>query len=347
MLNSQKAKVSDMTTVDTTRAAYAAPVAERALRKRVLHAASHYGTVMVLVALIIGFSISYPDLFPTVDNAISILSQVAILGIIAGGLTIALVAGEFDLSVGYLASFSGVLVTGFMTKQGMPLVLAIAATCAVSLLVGLVNGLLVTKVGVNSFITTLGIGTVLVGFNFAYNSGIAIAAGVPESFQNFSINRVFGLPKPVLVTVAVLAVLWVVLNRTQFGLNVRAVGGSNQAALLAGVHVDRTRIAALMVSSLCAGISGILLASQLGSGQPTAGDGFLLQAFAAAFLGSVALRDAQFHIIGTVIGALTIGVGFTGLAIAGAPTYFQYLFNGGLLVGAVALSTLARRMKDR
>lgn len=321
--------------------------AAHAWQKRIFHLASHHGTVMVLVGLIVGFSIAYPDLFPTVDNAVSILSQVAILGIIAGGLTIALVAGEFDLSVGYLASFSGVLVTGLMAKQGMPMFAAIIATCLVSLLVGLVNGLLVTKAGVNSFITTLGVGTFLVGLNFAYNSGIAIATGVPESFQNFSIYKVFGLPKPVLVTAAVLAVLWVVLNRTQFGLNVRAVGGSNQAALLAGVHVDRTRIAALMLSSLCAGGAGILLASRLGSGQPTAGDGFLLQAFAAAFLGSVALRDGQFHIVGTVIGALTIGVGFIGLAIAGAPTYFQYMFNGGLLVGAVALSTLARRLKDR
>lgn len=336
-----------MTTIDSTSRPEAASVPGRGWQQRLFHAASQYGTVMVLLALIVWFSVAYPDLFPTVDNAISILSQVAILGIIAGGLTIALVAGEFDLSVGYLASFSGVLVTGLMAKQGLPLVLAIVATCMVALLVGLISGLLVTKAGVNSFITTLGVGTILVGVNFAYNSGIAIATGVSESFQNFSINRIFGLPKPVLVTVAVLVVLWIVLNRTQFGLNVRAVGGSNQAALLAGVHVDRTRIAALMVSSLCAGISGILLASQLGSGNPTAGDGFLLQAFAAAFLGSAALRDGQFHILGTVIGALTIGVGFTGLAIAGAPTYFQYMFNGGLLVGAVALSTLARRFKDR
>lgn len=341
------AKKSHMATTDSPPQEDAKPVIHRVWQKRMLHTVSHYGTLLVLVLLIVGFSVAYPDLFPTVDNAISILSQVAILGVIAGGLTIALVAGEFDLSVGYLASLSGVLVTGLMAKQGLPLLLAIFVTCLAALLVGLVNGLLVTKAGVNSFITTLGVGTVLVGFNFAYNSGIAIATGVSISFQNFSIDRVFGLPKPVLVTVAVLAVLWTVLNRTQLGLNVRAVGGSNQAALLAGVHVDRTRIAALMVSALCAGIAGILIASQLGSGQPTAGDGFLLQAFAAAFLGSVALRDGEFHILGTVIGALTIGVGFTGLAIAGAPTYVQYLFNGGLLVSAVALSTLARRLKDR
>jgi ribose transport system permease protein len=174
-----------------------------------------------------------------------------------------------------------------------------------------------------------------------------VSEGVPEAFQAFSLNKWLGIPLPIYAMAVVLLILWVVLNRTEFGLNVRAVGGNMQAALLAGVHVDRTRIGALMVSSLCAGLTGVMLASQLGSGQPTAGDGLLLQAFAAVFLGSVALRDGEFHILGTLVGVLTIGVGYTGLAIAGAPTYFQYVFNGGLLVLAVALSTTARRFRSR
>lgn len=314
---------------------------------RVVALASRFGTLAVLVVMIIVFSVLYPDIFPTPNNAVSILSQVALLGIIAGGLTFALVANEFDLSIGYWASLAGVLVTGLMAKQGLPAWLAVVAVCAASLLVGLVNGLIVTKVGVSSFITTLGLGTVLVGLNFAYNSGIAVSTGLPPEFQQFSLIRWLGIPLPVYVMVVVLVVLWLVLNRTAFGQNLRAVGGNREAALIAGVRVDRTRIVALMISSLCAGLAGILVASQLGSGQPTAGDGFLLQAFAATFLGSVALRDGQFHVLGTLIGVLTIGVGFTGLAIAGAPTFFQYIFNGGLLVFAVAMSTLARRYRDR
>lgn len=314
---------------------------------RVVGLTSRFGTLAVLVVMIVTFSVLYPDIFPTANNAVSILSQVALLGIIAGGLTFALVANEFDLSIGYWASLAGVLVTGLMAKQGLPLWLAVLAVCGASLLVGLVNGLIVTKVGVNSFITTLGLGTVLVGLNFAYNSGIAVSTGLPPEFQQISLIRWLGVPVPVYVMVAVLVILWLVLNRTALGQNLRAVGGNREAALIAGVRVDRTRILALMISSLCAGLAGILVASQLGSGQPTAGDGFLLQAFAATFLGSVALRDGQFHIVGTLIGVLTIGVGFTGLAIAGAPTFFQYIFNGGLLVFAVAMSTLARRYRDR
>jgi len=308
---------------------------------------SRFGTLAVLLGMIVVFSILFPTIFPTPSNAVSILSQVAILGIIAGGLTFALVANEFDLSIGYLASLAGVLVTGLMAKQGLPLWLAVIAVCVASLVVGAVNGLIVTKIGVSSFITTLGIGTVLVGLNFAYNSGIAVSAGLPPEFQQLSLTRWFGIPLPVYVMIAVLVVLWLVLNRTAFGQNLRAVGGNREAALIAGVRVDRVRIASLMISSLCAGIAGILIASQLGSGQPNAGDGFLLQAFAATFLGSVVLRDGQFHIFGTLVGVLIIGVGFTGLAIAGAPTYFQFIFNGGLLVFAVAMSTLARRYRDR
>lgn len=324
------------------RASSARPVADRFVAL-----ASRFGTLAVLVVMIIVFSVLYPDIFPTANNAVSILSQVALLGIIAGGLTFALVANEFDLSIGYWASLAGVLVTGLMAKQGLPIWLAVIVVCLASLLVGLVNGLIVTKVGVSSFITTLGLGTVLVGLNFAYNSGIAVSTGLPPEFQKFSLIRWLGIPIPVYVMAVVLVILWLVLNRTAFGQNLRAVGGNREAALIAGVRVDRTRIVALMISSLCAGLAGILVASQLGSGQATAGDGFLLQAFAATFLGSVALRDGQFHIVGTLIGVLTIGVGFTGLAIAGAPTFFQYIFNGGLLVFAVAMSTLARRYRDR
>lgn len=308
---------------------------------------SKYGTIIALVVMFIAFTITLPNLFLTPQNLTNVLSQVAIGGIIACGLTVCLAAGEFDLSIGYVTSFAGVLVTGFISFQHLPLPLAILATLAVGLLIGLINGLIVTGARVSSFITTLGVGTAVVGVNFAYNSGAPVTTGLPDEFKQIALQRFFGLPVPVLIMLAVALILWILLNRTVLGKNIQAVGGNPEAARLAGVHVARTRIAALMICAVCAALAGILLASKLGSGQYNAGDGYLLDAFAAAFLGTVALRDGDFHIIGTVIGILTVGVAFNGLALMGAPTFYQYLFKGILLVAAVAVSTIARRTLSR
>jgi len=316
-------------------------------RQRALLGMSKYGTLVALLTMIIAFSIAHPDTFATQSNVVSILSQVAITGIIACGLTIALCAGDFDLSIGYVASFAGVLVTGLLGNQHLSVPEAIAVTLVACAVIGGVSGLLVTKAGVNSFIATLGVGTMVVGVNYAYNSGVAVALGLPDGFVNISLHKLAGVPQPVFLMAIVAMLLWVVLNRTIFGHNVQSVGGNAEAARLGGVRVDRSRIGALMISAVCAGGGGILLAAQLGSGQSTAGDSYLLAAFAAAFLGSVALRDGEFHVVGTLIGVFTVGVAFDGLAIVGAATYWQYIFNGGLLVLGVAMSTVARRLAAR
>lgn len=321
----------------------AAPAQRRDTSRIVARAFSKYGTVMAFVALVIAFSIAQPGLFLNDANFTNILSEVAIGGIIACGLTVCLSAGEFDLSIGYLCSFAGVLVTGFMSFQHMGLVLAIIVTLLVGLGVGLVNSLIVTTARVSSFITTLGVGTAIVGVNLTYNSGAPVEVGLPQSFLEINLKTVAGLPVPVIVLIVLAIVLWFVLNKTVLGKNIQAVGGNAEAARLAGVHVNRTRIAAMMICSVCSALAGILLASKLGSGQYNAGDDYLMDAFAAAFLGTVALRDGEFHIIGTVIGILTVGVAFNGLALFGAPTSYQYLFKGGLVVIAVAVSTIARR----
>ena len=135
----------------------------------------------------------------------------------------------------------------------------------------------------------------------------------------------------------------IILNRTELGVQMQAVGGNPEAARMSGILNDRVKLIAFGISGATAALTGILLASRLGSGQVTAGEGFLLDSMAAAFLGSAALRDGQFHIVGTFIGALTVGVGFSGIVLFGWPTYMQLVFRGGLLVGAVALSTIARR----
>ena len=163
------------------------------------------------------------------------------------------------------------------------------------------------------------------------------------SFTNIAIGRFLGVPHLVVIMLVVVLLLWGLLNWTVQGQHIKAIGVSADNARRAGIAVDRSRIVAFAISGCCASITGILMASNLGSGQVAAGDGFMLTSFAAAFLGSAALREGQFHILGTVIGVVTVAVGNNGLAMIGAPIFTQYLFSGGLLVVAVALGGIGRR----
>ncbi len=309
-----------------------------------LRAVATYGTLIGLAAMIGVFSAMAPHAFPRVANGLNVLNQASLGMIIAGGLTVTVIVGELDLSVGFFASLAGVLVVGLIVNDGIPVPLAIAAVIAAGLLHGLINGLLVTVVGVNSVIATLGTGTIMVGLSFAYSSGAPIAFGVPDSFTDIALGRVLSVPHDVLIMAVLIFGLWLLVERTSFGQSLQAVGGNRVAARLSGIAVDRTKIIAFMIAGGCAALTGVLLASSLGSGTTSAADSYLLTAFAAVFLGSATLRDGEFHVVGTLIGALIIAVGFNGLAIFGAPTFYQYVLQGAILIVAVGLSSLSRRL---
>jgi len=312
-------------------------------RRGILIFISRYGTIIGLLAMILFFSIAAPTTFFSTANFLNILSQASLTAIIAAGLTYTLVVGEFDLSVGFVASFIGLIVCGLMANQGFSIPLAIIASIALGMAIGCVNGLLVTKVGINAVIATLGVGTILSGIGFSY-SAFPIAVGIPREFTSISIGRLlFGIPNPVVIMFAVLAILWVILNKTDLGQKMQAVGSNIEAARLSGIRVDRIKMFAFATAGLCAALTGVLLSSLLGSGTLGAGDGYLLNAFAAVFLGSATIREGQFHIFGTLVGVMILAVGFNGLSIFGAPTHFQPIFKGGILIFAVGLSTLARR----
>ena len=146
--------------------------------------------------------------------------------------------------------------------------------------------------------------------------------------------------------VLVLGALWVLVEKSALGQEIQAVGGNAGAARLSGIDVDRIKIVGFTLSGACAALTGILLASRLGSGTTSAGDSYLLTAFAAVFLGSATLRDGEFHVLGTFVGALIIAFGFNGLNIFGAPTYSQYIFQGSILIVAVGLSSLGRMLAE-
>ncbi|TIW79656.1 MAG: ABC transporter permease [Mesorhizobium sp.] len=297
-------------TAETVPVAKEAPQARRSSWKRTaLIGLSRYGTIIGLLLMVLFFSINAPGVFLSRANFLNILSQASLTAIIASGLTYTLVVGEFDLSIGYVASFVGLIVTGLMAYEGFPIWLSIICALALGAGIGILNGLLVTKVRINAVISTLGIGTMLTGIGFTY-SAFPIATGIPRAFTDISLGRiVFGLPNPVIIMVVVLLALWTVLNKTDIGQKMQAVGSNMEAARLSGIRVDRIKIFA----------------------------------FAAVFLGSATLREGEFHITGTLVGVLILAVGFNGLSIFGAPTHFQPIFKGGILVLAVGMSALARR----
>lgn len=303
---------------------------------------SKYGTLIAMAIMLVIFSALAGGAFLSVNNLLAILNQAALTAIIAGGLTLVLVVGEMDLSVGYAASLAGVLVTGLIANQGLPMIVAILITLLVGALVGTVNGLPVTKARVNAVVATLGVGTVLVGLSFGYTAGSPIVE-VPTAFTDITLSRVLGIQNPIWFMIIVLALLWVVLNRTPIGQRMQATGANSNAARLAGVRTDRAKIVAFIIAGVAAAVTGVLLASLLGSGTVGAGDTYLLNSFAAVFLGAATIRDGEFHIVGTFAGVLVVNIGFNGLSLLGTPTFWQYVFAGGILVVAVALSTIARR----
>jgi ribose transport system permease protein len=309
---------------------------------------ARYGTIIGLLAMIVTFSILSPAAFPTLGNFTNVLNQASLAMIIAGGLTLAVVVGELDLSIGFAASLHGILITGLVVHDKLPIPIAVVIVIALGAAIGLVNGFIVTKVKVNSVIATLGVGTILTGLAFAYSAGVPIVAGVPEAFLQLSLGRwLFGIPNNIIAMILVLGGLWVLVERTPLGQEIQAVGGNAVAARLAGVNVDRIKILGFVISGMCAALTGILLASRLGSGTASAADSYLLTAFAAVFLGSATLRDGEFHVLGTLVGALIIAFGFNGLNIFGAPTFSQYVLQGAILIIAVGMASLGRSLAER
>lgn len=316
-------------------------------RRKTFLLISKFGTIIGMAIMFIAFSIAVPDIFPTPLNMVNIINQASLAAIIAGGLTMALIVGEMDLSIAYMASFAGVFVTGLMVNQHLPMGLSIIITLAACTALGLLNGFIITKLRVNAVVATLGTGSIIVGLTFAYAQGVPIASGLPPSFQQLAIGKTIGIPNNILIMIIVLTLLWLFLNYTEKGIQLRATGGNPQASRLSGIKVDSIKMLGLCIASFCAGVTGILLASLIGSGTSAAADGYMMPAFAAVFLGSATLKDGDFHIIGTLIGVFFIQIGFNGLAIFGAPTFAQYFFRGGILVIAVGLSSVARMIANK
>ncbi|MFS4091088.1 ABC transporter permease [Streptomyces sp. AF1A] len=297
----------------------------------------------LLGLLVVLFSLLRPDTFATWGNAKTVLDLQAVLTILAIGLLLPLIVGELDLSVAANLGVGLILVTGLTSKQHLSLPLAALLAVLACTLVGAVNGLLITRLGINSFITTIGMSTVLTGVLGAYTNGNVFYEGIPSSLTKLGQGDLLGVPLPVVYAAALGVVVWYVLQWTPLGRYLYAIGGSPDAARLSGVPVRRLTLLAFTGAGLLAGVAGLVQAAVLGSGNPTVGPPMLLPAYAAVFLGATAIQPGLFNVWGTVIAVITLQVGTTGLSLLGAPFWIEPIFNGAALVLAVAATRLLRR----
>ena len=301
-----------------------------------------YSTLVVLVLMFLMFSISV-DRFLTSQNLLNIAQQISILTIVGAGLTFGFAAREMDLSVGYAVGMAGIFVP-LMLISGYPLPVALLGGLVAGLAIGALNALLVTVVGIPSLIATLATGSILFGINFLSTGGRAIYGGLPDAYLWLGQGRIAGIPVLAFFMLAAVLIAWFVMERTVFGRYIYAVGGNQKAAELSGVTVRRYRAAALVVCSVFAVVAGTLLAARLGSGQPNAGERYLLDGLATVFIGMTMLRPGTATVLGTFFGALFIGIINNGLNLIGMDTYIQSIVKGAIILIAVAIVSRSTKL---
>ncbi len=301
-----------------------------------------YAVVIALAVFVIGFSILLPTTFFTFGNFRTIVSSQAVLMILALGLTLPLITGEFDLSIGSMLGCGAVLTAFFTGDVALPLLLVVIATLLVGVIAGAVNGFFVVRIGINAFIATLGTATILTGVTLAVSGG-QILNTVSPILSDFVQHRVFGLTVPVYFAFALAIALWYVYEHTPVGRHLFFVGEGREAARLVGLGVNRLRFAAFIASGAISAGAGILTAGQLGAADPSVGPSFLLPAYAAAFLGAATIKPGRFNAWGTVVALYLLVTGVTGLELLGASSWVQEMFNGVALLIAVTFARFVAR----
>jgi ribose transport system permease protein len=301
------------------------------------------GAIYVWALIAIVFAIWVPDRFPQMATVKQILNANAITALAALSIVIPLTTRTFDLSFSFTMTMAGVTAAHFVAV-GWPLALALAAGMAVALLIGLVNAVVVVGMRIDSFIATLATGSLIQALiTMATGDTPILDIKLAGGFSKIGQTDIGGVTLPVLYAVAVALAIWYLLEHTATGRRLYATGFNPDAARLAGVGVDRLRFISLVASGGLAGFAGIVLASTLQSGSPTAGSPYLLPAFAAAFLGATQLKHGRFNAWGTIIAVLLLGTGTTGLGLANAPQWAANMFVGVVLIASLAVTGIQRR----
>lgn len=317
-------------------------VSGTSFKERAFQIFNRFGMLFILIGLVILMSILSPTFF-TSANLTNIVRQVSVVGIIAIGVTFIIITKGIDLSSGSVIALVGVVAASLaQIDNGYPLILVIAGALGIGLLTGLFNGTLIAKWNMAPFIVTLGMMTAARGVALLISNGRPIG-NLSESFAVFGQGIIFGIPVPIIIFALIAVVSYILLNKTKFGKYVYAIGGNEQAAIVAGVNVTKYKILVYSYASLLTSIAGIILASRVASGQPTAGLMYELDAIAAAVIGGTSLFGGIGTVGGTIIGALIIGVIQNGFDLLNVNSYWQQIIKGAIIITAVFIDSRKQR----
>ena len=305
--------------------------------KKVMKYMSELTTLIALIGLMMVITFINPN-FLTANNLLNLLLQVTANGFIAFGMTFVILTGGIDLSVGSILALSSALTAGLIAA-GIPVPFAILLAVCMGGIFGMLNGLLVAYGKLAPFIVTLASMTIFRGATLVFTNGNPLTQGLGYSFlfQFLGQGYVVGIPFPVILMFLVFLILYVVLHKTAFGKSVYALGGNEKAAYISGVKLSKVKIIIYTISGIMASVSGLIITSRLSSAQPTAGTSYEMDAIAAVVLGGTSLSGGKGRILGTLIGALIIGVLNNGLNIIGVSAFWQQVVKGVVILIAVLL----------
>ncbi len=311
-----------------------------------------YGTLAGFASIVIVLWLLLPDTFLTARNLLNISQQMSMLSVVAFTMTIVMAMGDFDLSVGSMASLAGITAAVLFTHD-QPIVLAVIAALSVGIVGGLLNGWLVSYVGILPFVATLGTLTIYSGAAFVTSGGKTIfGRAIPAEFGEFARGGIpldavglngLSIPALTLVSITVFLLVWYVLERRVYGRHLYVIGSNTEAAHLAGIPVKRLRLIAFALTGMGAAVAGLMLASRVASANPTQGASLMLNAIATVFLGMTLHRSAEPHVVGTLIGVLMLGLLDNGLTQLSVDSYIREILLGVIVITAVGLSGILQQ----
>jgi ribose/xylose/arabinose/galactoside ABC-type transport system permease subunit len=301
-----------------------------------------YGVVIGFILLCVVISFATPA-FATQKNILNLLRQSSIIGIIATGMTFVIISGSFDISVGAVAALSGAVTMKLITMgNGVPVAIAVLAALGISAVVGLINGIAVAKINVPSLIATMAMVSVVKGAMLMFTGGYPITKTIPV-LDTIGNGYVAGIPIPVIIFAAAVAIAFVLLTKTRFGRYVYSVGGNEEASKLNGINVDSYKIKVFVINAVLAALAGIVLVGRMGTASPVAGDGYDMDAIASVVIGGTSVAGGSGSVLKTVIGVLLMSVINNSFNLLGVDMYFQYIFKGLIILIAVGADAFSKK----
>jgi ribose transport system permease protein len=299
------------------------------------------GIALVVVVIMIGLSIASPN-FATADNLAIVARIVALNSIIAIGMTLAILLGGIDLSVGSVVALASVVVGYVLVRMQMPILVSILAGLLTGVVVGLINGILIVRTGVASIIITLGMMGLARGCALVITKGSTIS-GLPEAYLALGQGYLGLVPYPVIIMLVIAVIIHVMLSRTTFGRRIYFVGSNEDAAVLSGINVRQVKIIVFTICATLAAMEAVIETARMSTAQPASGVGYELTAIGAVIIGGASIMGGEGTILGTILGATLLGLITNGLILLGVSAYWQQVFSGGIIILAVALDTWRRR----